>query len=92
MKDLHRLTPAETLMPDKDCGMSDLLFPVWVTADMFDVPVRESETSTDPDITLCFIRSVLGFLHKTSNSRDETSGMSPNLFIFFSPSFFFSSQ
>lgn len=42
-------------LPDKDWGMSDLLFPVWVTADMFDVPVRESETSADPDITLCFI-------------------------------------
>lgn len=60
-------------LPDKDWGMSDLLFPVWVTADMFDVPVRESETSADPDITLCFIWSVLWFFHKTSNSRDETS-------------------
>lgn len=46
-------------MPDKDFGTSDLLFPVPVTADMINVPVRESETSTDPDITLCFIRSVL---------------------------------
>ena len=31
-------------------GTSNVLFPVCATADMFDVPVRESETSTDLDI------------------------------------------
>lgn len=31
-----------------------MLFPVCVAADMFDVPVRESEASSDPDITQLF--------------------------------------
>ncbi|KAJ4924860.1 hypothetical protein JOQ06_003810, partial [Pogonophryne albipinna] len=33
--------------------------------------VQESETSTDPDITLCFIRSVLGFFHKTMEEKQK---------------------
>lgn len=41
--------------------MCNLLFPVCVTADMFDVPVRESETSTDPDIAALFHRVFSGF-------------------------------
>lgn len=31
--------------------MSNVLFPVCVTADMFDVAVGASEASSDPDIT-----------------------------------------
>lgn len=33
----------------RNWGVSDVLFPVCVTADTFDVPVRESETRSDPD-------------------------------------------
>lgn len=52
--------------------MCNLLFPVCVTADMFDVAVGERETSADPDVTWLFHQSVFsGFLPLNYDSCAE---------------------
>lgn len=64
----------------RNWGVSDVLFPVCVTTDMFDVPVRESEASSDPDITQLFHQGWLSWDSSTAFMTARTK-ISPGLFL-----------